>query len=63
MANELSPFDEAVAAYREQCDRNDMSFQQPVEEYSNVIHNVVYLRNQSVGYVARYDRRRRRMLV
>ncbi|NJL87210.1 MAG: hypothetical protein HC886_16510 [Leptolyngbyaceae cyanobacterium SM1_1_3] len=63
MTNEPSKFELAVVAYRESCDRDDLIFQQPVEEHSKVIDNVIYLRTGSVGYVARYDVRRRRMLV
>ncbi|MFE4107622.1 hypothetical protein [Almyronema epifaneia] len=56
-------FESAVSAYRESCDRSDVLFKQPVEEYSQLIDNVIYLRTSSVGYVARYDIRRRRMLI
>lgn len=63
MTNELSVFDIAVAAYRESCNQNGSTFNQPIEEYSNLMANIVYLRTSSTGYVARYDTRRRRILV
>lgn len=62
MANNLSEFDVAVTAYRESCDQNDAIFKQPIEKLSNSMANIVYLRTSSTGYVARYDRRRRRIL-
>ncbi len=55
-------FEKAVEAYRENCDRNDLTFQQPSEEYSNMIHDVMYLRVSPASYVARYDTRRQRVL-
>lgn len=63
MSNSASKYERAVAAYRDSCDRNNIEFQQPLEEYSDLIDSVIYLRTSSVGYVARYDTRRRRMLV
>lgn len=58
-----SNFNIAVSAYQEQCDRNHLLFQDPVEAHSNLIDNVVYLRTSATGYVARYDIRRRRLLI
>jgi hypothetical protein len=63
MTNISSSFDTAVAAYRAQCDRNNLTFEQPLEEHSTVIHDVVYLRNSSTGYIARYSIKRRHMLI
>ena len=62
MTHNLSGFDIAVAAYRESCDQNGSVFKQPIERHSNLMANIVYLRTSSTGYVARYDRRRRRIL-
>jgi hypothetical protein len=56
-------FDLAVAAYRESCDVNDLVFQAPDETLSRQVDNVIYLRVKPAGYVARYDIRRRRLLV
>jgi hypothetical protein len=53
----------AVTAYQERCSNDSILFQQPVEEYSGQINNVVYLRTSPVGYVARFDIRRHRLLV
>lgn len=58
-----SNFDLAVSAYRESCDRLNLDFKQPLEEHSKLIDNVIYLRTGAVGYVGRYDIRRRHMLV
>ncbi|MBE9077206.1 hypothetical protein IQ241_07845 [Romeria aff. gracilis LEGE 07310] len=63
MADSPSNYDLAVAAYRESCDRNNLTFRQPVEAFSKRIDNVIYMRTSSVGYVARYDIRRRQILV
>lgn len=63
MTNSLSVFDISVAAYRESCNQNGSVFKQPIEQYSDLMANIVYLRTSSTGYVARYDRRRRRILV
>ncbi len=63
MSSSASKFNQAVDAYRNSCDRNNLEFQQPLEEYSDLIDTVIYLRTSSVGYVGRYDTRRRRMLV
>lgn len=63
MADSLSDFETAVAAYRELCDRNSLTFHQPVEEYSTVVHNLVYLRTAPAGFVARYSLRRRTLLI
>ncbi|MEL6139877.1 MAG: hypothetical protein AAFR42_21040 [Cyanobacteria bacterium J06628_6] len=63
MSDTPSAFDKAVAAYQDNCDRNDIPFQQPVEEYSKIIDQVVYLRARPASFVARYDIRRRRILV
>ncbi|MBE9066850.1 hypothetical protein IQ260_09310 [Leptolyngbya cf. ectocarpi LEGE 11479] len=62
MAEKISDFDQAVAAYKDSCDRNNMTFQQPSEEHSELIHNVMYLRKSPASYVARYDTRRQRVL-
>lgn len=53
----------AVTAYQDRCSTDSIIFQQPVEEYSGQINNVIYLRTGSVGYVARFDIRRHRFLV
>jgi len=58
-----SNFEIALLAYQEICDRNNLPFQQPVEEYSKQINNVFYLRKSVTGYIARYDMRRQRILV
>jgi len=58
-----SGFDLAVTAYKELCSNDSTLFRQPIEEYSGQINNVVYLRTGSVGYVARFDVRRHRLLV
>lgn len=63
MTNSPSNYDLAVSAYRESCDRNNLTFKQPVEEYSKRIDNVIYMRVSPVGYVARYDIRRRQILI
>lgn len=63
MADFSDNFDLAVAAYQESCDRDNLVFQSPDEALSRQIDNVVYLRVSPTGYVARYDIRRRRMLV
>ncbi|MEM9804217.1 MAG: hypothetical protein AAF959_02970 [Cyanobacteria bacterium P01_D01_bin.56] len=62
MTDTQSTFEKAVAAYKESCDRNQTTFQQPSEEHSNTIHYVMYLRVSPVSYVARYDTRRQRVL-
>lgn len=62
MTDTQSTFEQAVAAYKESCDRRETLFQQPSEEYSNQIHDVMYLRVSPVSYVARYDTRRQRVL-
>ena len=67
MANSTSSFEdtsfeEVLAAYQDYCDRNNLTAQQPSEEYSTMIHGVVYLRATPVSYVARYDTRRQRFL-
>jgi hypothetical protein len=63
VADVLSDFDLAVAAYQADCDRQGLTFQQPSEEYSKQVSNVVYLRTSNVGYLARYNVKRRRILV
>lgn len=63
MTTPISNYDLAVSAYRESCDRNALPFDQPVEAYSKQIDNVIYLRTSNTGYVARYDIKRRRMLI
>jgi len=63
MVTPLSNFDTAVSAYRDKCDRDGLDFRQPDEAFSKQINDVVYLRTSAVGYVARYDTRRRCMLV
>jgi hypothetical protein len=63
MADFSDTFDLAVAAYRESCSLNDIVFQAPNEGLSRQVDNVVYLRVNPAGYVARYDIRRRRLLV
>lgn len=63
MADFSDNFDLAVTAYRESCDLSDLVFQDPNEELSRQVDNVVYLRVNPSGYVARYDIRRRRLLV
>ena len=62
MADNLSNFDKAVAAYKDKCDRNNLPFQQPTEEHSNTVHDLMYLRVSPSSYVARYDIRRQRVL-
>jgi len=57
-----SNFDIAVTAYREHCTSNSILFQQPVEAYSGQINNVIYLRTSPIGYAARFDIRRHRLL-
>jgi len=61
--NTPSNFDMAVDAYQERCSNDSILFQQPIEEYSRQINNVIYLRVSPVGYVARFDIRRHRLLV
>jgi len=63
MADFSDNFDLAVAAYRESCGLSDIVFQAPNEALSRQVDNVVYLRVNPAGYVARYDIRRRRLLV
>ena len=63
MVNSSSDFDTAVAAYRDYCTSQSMQFLQPIEEYSRQINNVIYLRTSAIGYVARFDIRRYRLLV
>jgi hypothetical protein len=63
MADFSANFELAVDAYQESCDRNDLVFQSPDGNLSRQIDNVVYLRVNPAGYVARYDIRRRRLLV
>jgi tRNA splicing ligase len=58
----MNSFDTAVLAYRESCDLGHINFQQPIEEFSRQIDDVIYLRVSATGYVARYDVRRRRLL-
>jgi hypothetical protein len=62
VVNTPSNFDIAVTAYRERCSNDAILFQQPVEEYSRQINGVVYFRTSLVGYVARFDIRRHRLL-
>jgi len=62
MSDPKASFDTAVLAYRERCDRNGLVFQQPQEALSKVVNGVVYLKISS-GYLARYDIRRKRLLV
>lgn len=62
MADSIPDFDQAVAAYKASCDRNNLTFHQPSEEYSEAIHSVIYLRTGPASYVARYDTRRHRVL-
>lgn len=62
MSDTQSTFEQAVAAYKEKCSRNNLTFHEPSEEYSNMIHDVMYLRVSPVSYVARYDARRQRVL-
>ena len=63
MVKPPSNFDIAVTAYKERCSNDAILFQQPIEEHSGQINNVIYLRTGSVGYVARFDIRRHRLLV
>ncbi|NJN22862.1 MAG: hypothetical protein HC812_18925 [Leptolyngbya sp. RL_3_1] len=63
MTDVLSDFDLAVAAYQANCDLKGFTFQQPSEEHSKQVSNVVYLRTSNVGYVARYNVKRRRILI
>lgn len=63
MTDAPSYFDLAVSAYRTNCDLHDISFQQPSEEHSKLVSNVIYLRTSDVGYVARYNIKRRRILI
>lgn len=63
MAEFSDNFDLAVAAYREGCDLNNLIFQDPDQDLSRQVDNVIYLRVNPSGYVARYDIRRRRLLV
>ncbi len=63
MVNTPSNFDMAVAAYQERCSNDSIVFQQPVEAYSGQSNNVIYLRTSPIGYVARFDIRRHRLLV
>ena len=63
MSNAGSDFEFAVSAYRESRELSSLSFQQPIEAYSKRVDNVVYPRTSATGYVARYDIRRRRMLI
>ncbi len=53
----------AVAAYQERCSNDSIFFEEPVEAYSGQINNVIYLRTSPIGYVARFDIRRHRLLV
>ncbi|MGD1854190.1 MAG: hypothetical protein ACFB2W_08045 [Leptolyngbyaceae cyanobacterium] len=62
MSDSQSLFESAVAAYKEKCDREDIAFQQPSKEHSELIHQVMYLRVNPASYVARYDTRRQRVL-
>ena len=62
MSDTKAIFESAVSAYKEKCEQNNLTFQQPSEEHSNMIHQVMYLRVNAVSYVARYDTRRQRML-
>ncbi|MEO0488422.1 MAG: hypothetical protein AAF215_10200 [Cyanobacteria bacterium P01_A01_bin.123] len=62
MDNSPSDFELTVSAYQESCDRNNLTFYPPIEEHSQQINDVIYLRTGSTGYVARYDTRRRQML-
>ena len=63
MTESLSDFEVAVAAYQDHCTRNNLIFQQPLEEYSKRINSVLYLRTSATGYIARYDMQRQRLLV
>ncbi|MDA0268209.1 MAG: hypothetical protein O2890_02135 [Cyanobacteria bacterium] len=63
MTDAPSEFDLAVSAYRTNCDLLDMTFEQPSEEHSKQVSNVIYLRTSDVGYVARYNVKRRRILI
>lgn len=63
MADFSDNFDLAVTAYRESCDLKELVFQSPSETLSRQIDNVIYLRVNPAGYVARYDIRRRRLLI
>jgi hypothetical protein len=62
VANIPSNYDIAVAAYKERCSKDSILFQQPIEECSEQINSVVYLRTSPVGYVARFDMSRHRLL-
>ena len=62
MVNVPFDFDVAVAAYQERCSKDSIVFQEPVEAYSGQINNVIYLRTSPIGYVARFDVRRHRLL-
>ncbi|MEM6251570.1 MAG: hypothetical protein AAF821_01495 [Cyanobacteria bacterium P01_D01_bin.156] len=62
MVDKALVFEKAVAAYQESCKRNDLAFEQPSEEHSNLIHDVMYLRVSPGSYVAKYDVRRQRVL-
>ncbi len=63
MADIPSSFDIAVAAHQEYRNINLVIFQQPIEEHSEQINSVVYLRTSPNGCVARVDVRRHRILV
>ncbi|ASC72666.1 hypothetical protein XM38_036240 [Halomicronema hongdechloris C2206] len=62
MADSMSTFDTAVLAYKDRCNRTGLVFQQPIEAMSKVVNGVVYLKI-SAGYLARYDIRRKRLLI
>lgn len=62
MADTTPNFETMAAEYKDYCDRNNLTFQQPSEEHSNMIHGVMYLRTNPVSYVARYDTRRQQFL-
>lgn len=62
MVDNTGNFEKAVDAYRESCEQKQLTFQQPSQEHSNMIHDVMYLRIRPSSYVARYDTRRQRVL-
>lgn len=63
MTDTPSNYNLAAVAYREMCDLNDIPFEQPSEEYSQQINNVVYLRVGATGFLGRYDGQRGQVLV
>lgn len=62
MASNISNFKDVLVAYKDYCDLNGLTVQQPTEEHSTMIHGVMYLRETPVSYVARYDTRRNKFL-